>query len=241
MSFRAARKQAGKKPEPLDEAALYDYAVRALGRRMRTVVELKRLMRPKVEAGEKSGDARVARRHRPAQGSTRYLNDTTYAADYTRLRQENDKFGKSAASRNSRARASPQNLSPAPSRKATRTSAKKTSPASTWLASASRHPLTKRNRRESFASFSAPAFLPRPSSRSSRTGTSPTKPSLLSNRSPSTNPTTIPNRASRLAFDSALAKASTALSETGLEYAVKAASRNFCGPSYTGRQYRHVN
>ena len=33
MSFSRQR----KKPEPLDEAALYEYAIAALGRRMRTV------------------------------------------------------------------------------------------------------------------------------------------------------------------------------------------------------------
>ena len=33
-----------KKPEPLDEAALYQYAVGALARQMRTVAELKRLL-----------------------------------------------------------------------------------------------------------------------------------------------------------------------------------------------------
>jgi len=40
-----------KKSAPLDENALYDYAVKALGRRMRTVAELKRLMRSRVETG----------------------------------------------------------------------------------------------------------------------------------------------------------------------------------------------
>ncbi len=81
-----------KKPEPLDEAALYEYAVRALGRRMRTVAELKRLMRPKVEVGE-SGDVKLfAVTERLKQHG--YLNDISYAADYTRLRQDNEKFGK---------------------------------------------------------------------------------------------------------------------------------------------------
>ena len=45
-----------KKPAPLDENALYDYAVVALGRRMRTVAELKRLMKSKVEPGERGAD-----------------------------------------------------------------------------------------------------------------------------------------------------------------------------------------
>ena len=47
MPFRAR-----KKPEPLDEAALYQYAVGALARQMRTVAELKRLMIRRVESGD---------------------------------------------------------------------------------------------------------------------------------------------------------------------------------------------
>jgi len=48
-----------KKPEPLDEAALYQYGVGALARQMRTVAELKRLMSRRARAGE-SGEAKVA-------------------------------------------------------------------------------------------------------------------------------------------------------------------------------------
>ena len=79
-------------PEPLAEAALYDYAVAALGRRPRTVAELKRLMRTRVEPGEPGEakmDAVVARLK-----EYKFLNDAAYATDYTRLRQENEKFGK---------------------------------------------------------------------------------------------------------------------------------------------------
>jgi regulatory protein len=78
--------------EPLDEPALYDYALGALGRRMRTVAELRRLMRPRVEPGE-AGHARVETvlARLLERG---YLNDTAFAADYTRLRQEGAKFGR---------------------------------------------------------------------------------------------------------------------------------------------------
>ena len=75
----------------LDEAALYDYALKALGRRMRTQVELRRLMKTRVEPGD-HGDAAVAsvlarlREHG-------YLNDAAFAETYARLRRENDKFG----------------------------------------------------------------------------------------------------------------------------------------------------
>jgi len=81
-----------KKQQPLDEASLYEYAIGALGRRMRTVAELKRLMRKRVEegdAGEAKIEAVIARLK-----ERRYLNDTNFAADYTRLRQENNSFGK---------------------------------------------------------------------------------------------------------------------------------------------------
>jgi regulatory protein len=87
MPFRAK-----KKPEPLTEAALYEYAVNALGRRMRTVAELTRLMRQRVEPGE-SGQLKInAVLDRLKEYG--YLNDADYAANYTRLRQENASFGK---------------------------------------------------------------------------------------------------------------------------------------------------
>lgn len=81
-----------KKREPLDEAALYEYAVVTLGRRMRTVSELKRLMQSRVEAGPEGTakiDAVLARLK-----EQRYLDDSAFASYYARLRQENEKFGK---------------------------------------------------------------------------------------------------------------------------------------------------
>ena len=87
MPFRAR-----SRPEPLDEAALYQYAVGALARQMRTVAELKRLMSRRVEQGEVGESkmaavvARLADQH--------YLDDRAFASTYTRLRQENQSFGK---------------------------------------------------------------------------------------------------------------------------------------------------
>jgi len=81
-----------KKPEPLDESLLYEYAVGALGRRMRTVVELKRLMRTRVEEGD-VGQAKIDAVVQRLK-EHRYLDDPAYAVTFTRLRQENDKFGK---------------------------------------------------------------------------------------------------------------------------------------------------
>jgi regulatory protein len=84
--------QKSRECQPLEEAALYDYAVRSLGRKMRTVAELKRLMRLRVEPGE-AGDAKMEAVILRLK-EQRYLNDTRYAADYTRMRQENEKFGR---------------------------------------------------------------------------------------------------------------------------------------------------
>jgi regulatory protein len=81
-----------KKPEPLDEAALYQYAVGALARQMRTVAELKRLMIRRVEPGE-AGETKVAAVVTRLLDQ-RYLDDPAFASTYTRLRQENQSFGK---------------------------------------------------------------------------------------------------------------------------------------------------
>ncbi|MGC9291510.1 MAG: regulatory protein RecX [Acidobacteriaceae bacterium] len=90
MEFSSAR--ARKPKQPLDEAALYESAVRSLASKMRTVAELKRLLRARVEPGE-SGEAKVEAVIARLK-ERRYLNDTRYANEYARLRQENEKFGK---------------------------------------------------------------------------------------------------------------------------------------------------
>jgi len=71
---------------------LYEYAVGALSRRMRTVAELKRLMRPRVPEGE-LGEllVEIVIRRLKDQG---YLNDSNYAAAYSSFRRDNEKFGK---------------------------------------------------------------------------------------------------------------------------------------------------
>ncbi len=84
--------KAPKVREPLEEPALYEYAVGALGRRMRTVYELRRRMVPRVDkgaAGAAKIEAVLARLL-----AQRYLDDSAFAADYTRLRQEGAKFGR---------------------------------------------------------------------------------------------------------------------------------------------------
>src|SRR6478736_1566985 len=78
--------------EIVDENALYDYAIRSLGRRMRTVAELKRLMRqrvPKDERGHLLVEMVILRLK-----DQKYLNDTNYAAAYSTFRRDNEKFGR---------------------------------------------------------------------------------------------------------------------------------------------------
>jgi regulatory protein len=78
--------------EPVGEAGLFEYAVGMLGRRMRTERELRRLMKVRAEpgeAGEAAMDRVVAR-----LVEMNYLSDTRFAADFTRLRKENEKFGR---------------------------------------------------------------------------------------------------------------------------------------------------
>lgn len=74
------------------EEELYAYAIGALGRRMRTVAELKRLLRPRVDAETEYGQTLVELviRRLKDQG---YLNDARYAAAYSSLRRDNEKFG----------------------------------------------------------------------------------------------------------------------------------------------------
>jgi len=74
------------------EDALYDYAVRALSRRMRTVAELKRLMRPRVPEGE-IGELLVNMVILRLKDQ-KYLNDSNYAAAYSGFRRDNEKFGR---------------------------------------------------------------------------------------------------------------------------------------------------
>src|SRR5258708_40083501 len=88
MSFPRPKKRTYSEDE------LYEYAVGALARRMRTVAELKRLMRARVEeAATEYGQTLIELgiRRLKDQG---YLNDSQYAASYTSLRRDNHKFGR---------------------------------------------------------------------------------------------------------------------------------------------------
>jgi regulatory protein len=73
-----------------DADSLYEYAVGALARRMRTVAELKRLLRQK----KINGDPETLIEHIVDRlKDQKYLNDTQYATHYSSLRRDS-KFGK---------------------------------------------------------------------------------------------------------------------------------------------------
>lgn len=86
MSFKSTKPKAF-----LNENGLYDYAVKALGRRMRTEAELRRLMHLRVEPGDR-GEA-IVRAVAARLKEYGYLDDAAFAETYARLRQENEKLG----------------------------------------------------------------------------------------------------------------------------------------------------
>ena len=87
MPFQSSRQR-----RKLDDVELYDYAVASLARKMRTVAEMKRLLRARAqpnEDGELAVEAVVAKLK-----EQKYLNDSRYAAAYSQYRQTNEKFGR---------------------------------------------------------------------------------------------------------------------------------------------------
>lgn len=81
MAFKRAKKT-------YTEPELYDYAVGALGRKMRSVAELKRLLR------QRCPDAGIMERVIARLKDQKYLNDSSYAAAYSSFRRDNEKFGR---------------------------------------------------------------------------------------------------------------------------------------------------
>jgi len=82
------------KKKSYSEDELYGYAVEALARRMRTVAELKRMMRARVEDAESEYGQTLIElviRRLKDQG---YLNDLQYASSFSSLRRDNQKFGR---------------------------------------------------------------------------------------------------------------------------------------------------
>lgn len=76
------------------EDELYEYAVGALSRRMRTVAELKRLLRARVEDAESEYGRTLIELIVRRLKDRGYLNDSQYAAYFSSLRRDNQKFGR---------------------------------------------------------------------------------------------------------------------------------------------------
>jgi regulatory protein len=76
------------------EDELYEYAVGALARRMRTVAELKRLFRARVEEPESAYGRTLIELVIRRLKDRAYLNDSQYAAYFSSLRRDNQKFGR---------------------------------------------------------------------------------------------------------------------------------------------------
>ena len=87
MSFSRSKKKV------YTEGELYEYAVGALARRMRSIAELKRLLRQKVEIDTEFGQTLVELIIRRLKDRG-YLNDAKYAAAYSSFRRDNEKFGR---------------------------------------------------------------------------------------------------------------------------------------------------
>ncbi len=81
-----------KSREPLTEEGLFEYAVGSLGRRMRSVRDLRQLMKLRTEPGE-AGEQAITRVIQRLE-DLRYLSDERFAADFTRLRKENQSHGR---------------------------------------------------------------------------------------------------------------------------------------------------
>src|SRR5258706_2117775 len=82
----------GRHRKLFTEQELYDYAVGALGRRMRSVAELKRLLRNRVEADTEIGKTLVELVIVRLKDRG-YLNDAKFASAYSSFRRDNEKFG----------------------------------------------------------------------------------------------------------------------------------------------------
>jgi regulatory protein len=76
------------------EDELYEYAVGALARRMRTVAELKRLFRARIEEADSEYGKTLVELVIRRLKDRGYLNDSQYAAYFSSLRRDNQKFGR---------------------------------------------------------------------------------------------------------------------------------------------------
>jgi len=77
---------------PLDAVGLLEFAVRSLSSKMKSIRDLRRKMVERAEPGE-AGEVAVEAVILKLK-DLGYLSDERFAADYTRMRQENEKYGR---------------------------------------------------------------------------------------------------------------------------------------------------
>jgi regulatory protein len=86
------QKKSAKARAPLTEPELLDYAVKSLASKMKSERDLRRKLSDRVsrdETGRETVEKVIAKLKELG-----YLSDQRFAADFARLRQENEKFGK---------------------------------------------------------------------------------------------------------------------------------------------------
>ncbi len=93
MAFgRAKSPKSPRSRSPLDQAGLLEFAVRSLSSKMKSVRDLRQRMKDRAEPGEAGAAAMDAVIVKLKEYG--YLSDEKFAADFTRLRKDNEKFGK---------------------------------------------------------------------------------------------------------------------------------------------------
>ena len=85
------QKKSAKAMPPLSELELLDYAVKSLASKMKSERDLRKRLRDRVSPDE-SGHADVEKVIAKLK-ELGYLSDARFAADFARLRQENEKLG----------------------------------------------------------------------------------------------------------------------------------------------------
>jgi regulatory protein len=88
----ASKPRARKVKPPLDEAGLMELALRSLTAQMKSERDLRRKLTLRAEPGEPGQQAIGAVLARLKE--LNYLSDERFAADFTRMRQENEKYGR---------------------------------------------------------------------------------------------------------------------------------------------------
>lgn len=94
MHSEMAFGKAKKTRKPLEYLELLDYAVKSLGAKMKSERDLRKRLVERVASGDRDEGGRADVEKVIAKlKELGYLSDARFAADFARLRQENEKFG----------------------------------------------------------------------------------------------------------------------------------------------------